>query len=196
MKKLIIILLVFASVACWAEENYLSFNFDISLLVFDPEAMQQSILDWVGARGGKFIYRSDNLLQLRIPWKASALFREFLTGLDLDVISFDQNAADLREEIFRLKSGIKSREETLAKNLALISQADVSGTLAIEQEVIRLVSEIERQKGRLGKLEYDRQMAFMAISFNFRQSGRPENVGSSFDWLNRLDMYDFLEGGF
>ena len=195
LKKLIAAVLVLIAANCWADENYMYFDYQISLLVFDPEAVQEMVLDWVNAQGGSFIFRSDGELQLRIPWKASTGLREFLTGSNVEILEYNQNAVDLREEIFRLKSGIKSRQEILARNTALISRADTAGTLAIEQEVMRLIAEIEQSKGRLNKLEYDRVMAYVTISFNFKQSSRPENVASSFDWLNQVDMYDFLEGG-
>lgn len=195
MKKILIFLMILAASSAFAQENFMYFDYQISLLVFDPEAVQERILDWAENRGGNFIYRADDCLQMRVPWKAASGLRELLTGMDIDILSFNQNAADMRDEILKLKSGIKSREEILAKNLALIDRADTKGTLAIEQEVVRLISEIETMKGRLNKLEYDRQMAYLNVSFNFKQSARPENVDSSFNWLNQLDMYEFLQGG-
>ena len=195
MKKIIAVLFVLIAVSSWAQDNYMYFNYNASLLVFDPEAVQEKILDWAESQGGSFIYRADDMLQMRVPWKEASGLREFLTGMDIDILEFNQNASDMREEILQLKSRIKSREEILAKNLALIDKADTEGTLAIEQEVVRLISEIETMKGRLTKLEYDRRMAYLIIYFNFKQTGSPENIDSSFSWLNQLDMYNFLQGG-
>lgn len=195
-KHFCLLLLVFLSLIVWAEENFLFFDINISLLVFDADKVQEDIISWIEKEKGHFIYRSDNQLNLRVPWEASMKLRGFLNAMDLDVLEFNQNAMDLREEILQLKSGIKSREEILAKNLALIDRADTKGTLAIEQEVVRLIREIEYRKGRLTKLEYDRLMASVQISFNFKQSSRPENIDSAFEWLNQVDMYELLKGGF
>ncbi len=195
MKKIIILLTVLSAATVYAQENFMYFDYQVSLLVFDPEAVQNRILDWADNEGGNFIYLADDCLLMRVPWQAASGLRELLTGMDLDILAFNQNATDMREEILQLKSGIKSREEILTQNLALIDKADTKGTLAIEQEVVSLISEIETMKGRLNKLEYDRQMAYLNVSFNFKQSARPENVDSSFNWLNQLDMYEFLQGG-
>jgi hypothetical protein len=113
-----------------------------------------------------------------------------------EMVEFQLEARDLREEILGLEAGARSREEILARNLTYLDRADVTGTLAIEKEVMQLLGEIEALKGRLRKLENDRRLAKAEIQLNFLEQALPEDIPSSFYWINGIDFYRFMEGVF
>ena len=106
------------------------------------------------------------------------------------------SAVDLREDLLGVRSGIRSREEILQRNLAFLDRADVKGTLAIEREVMALLREIEGLKGRLRRLEADRMMALARIDLTFLEQTLPEDIPSSFGWINGVSFYGFVGGGF
>lgn len=176
-------------------ENYLKFSINATLLVFDPEATQAEIVTWLEAEGGYFLVKSDERLSVRFSSEKVGEFVTLLENLGDNIQYITQEAVDMREALLAARSGIKSREEILSRNLALFAKADVAGTLEIEKEVILLVKEIETLKGRLNRLQTETTYAFAEISFNFKKSSMPENIPSSFGWINSLDLYNLKKEG-
>jgi hypothetical protein len=175
------------------DENYIVRTVQTTVLVTDPDAASELIGSWAEENGGYYTYKSTESVRLRVPWQRIPALRELIDSISDRVVEYSENAQDLREEIGRLQAGIASREEVLGRNLALLDRADVSGTLAIEQEVIRLIAEIERLKGRLRKLDTDRTFSAAVVSFRFLEPELPQNVPSSFPWINTVDFYRFME---
>jgi hypothetical protein len=175
------------------DENYIVRTVQTTVLVTDPDAASELIGSWAEENGGYYTYKSTESVRLRVPWQRIPALRELIDSISDRVVEYSENAQDLREEIGRLQAGIASREEVLGRNLTLLDRADVSGTLAIEQEVIRLIAEIERLKGRLRKLDTDRTFSAAVVSFRFLEPELPQNVPSSFPWINTVDFYRFME---
>lgn len=163
------------------------------ILVISPEEAAKEAVEWTENLDGYFLMKSSDMLVLRFPTDRTGDFRNFLEDLSEDVIDFSIESHDVSDEILSLESGIRAREEILQRNLAFIDSADVKGTLAIENEVMRLLREIESMKGRLNRLRTDVRMARAEVSFRFRDESLPSDIPSSFDWINRVDFYRFLK---
>jgi hypothetical protein len=177
-------------------ENYRRIIINASLIVFDPEGTQNTIVKWLRENRGYFLIKSNELLSARVPVEKVRDFTHTLEGLGVDIEKISETSEDIREAIITLSSGIKSREEILEKNLKLFNRADVEDTLGIEQELVLLLNEIEEMKGKLNKLNVDRRFAYVEIYFTFKKSALPQNVPSSFAWINTLDLYRFKQEGF
>ena len=132
----------------------------------------------------------------RFPFNEIKGLRELFTDISERIIEIAPGAVDLREQILGLQSGIRSRESILKKNLSFIDRADVAGTLAIEREVHALLQEIESLKGTLRKLNTDRRLARGEIYLSFREQSLPQDIPSSFDWINTVDFYKLMQEGF
>ncbi|MBN2444696.1 MAG: DUF4349 domain-containing protein [Spirochaetales bacterium] len=180
----------------YSAENYRRITITASLIVFDPEGTQETIVAWLTENRGYFLIKSDTLLTARVQVEKVRDFTHLLEALGVDIEKISETSEDIREELITLSSGIKSREEILEKNLKLFNRADVEDTLGIEQELVLLLNEIEGLKGRLNKLNVDRKYAYIEISFTFKKSALPQNVPSSFAWINTLDLYQFKQEGF
>ena len=179
-----------------AVDNYLYHSIQATILVADVDHMGDLVERWVDDIGGYLLLKSSDLVTIRFPYPEIGTFRSFLEkNADL-VIEISPRATDLRENMLGLESGIRSREEILAKNLSYIDQADTAGTLAIEREIMQLIQEIESMKGQLRKLNVDRRMARAQIYLNFMEQSLPENIPSSFQWINSVDFYSFMREGF
>jgi len=72
----------------------------------------------------------------------------------------------------------------------------VAGTLAIEREVHALLQEIEKLKGTLRKLNTDRRLARGEIYLSFMEKSLPQDIPSSFEWVNTVDFYNLMQEGF
>lgn len=177
------------------QEQFLARSLRARILVHDPEAAVDSLVRWSEERGGYFVYRSPERVLLRVPDAAAGPFRTFLEELAEDLVEISLEARDLRQRVVQVLAGIESRREILDRNLAHLRRADVAGTLAIEREIMRLVGEIESLKGELRKLEQDRRFLAAEVLLSFQDQTLPRDIPSSFQWINQVDFYRYMEGG-
>ena len=175
-------------------DNYLSHRISAVILVADPEQAAEALTMWVEEEGGYYIHRSKERVTLRMPYQKIEDLRSYIESIAEEVVRIELEAHDLREDILRLRSGLEAREEILEKNLGYIDRTDVKGTLAIEAEIRMLVEEIENHKGRLRKLETDRLFALGEIELSFKEQTIPQDIPSSFEWINTIDFYRFIKG--
>ena len=179
-----------------AQEAYLHHRLDATLVVADPAQAAERIAELVEARGGYFVSMAPDLITARLPNEALPALRVFLEDLALEVRAMTPAAQDLREAWVAAQAALRSREEILARNLQYLTQADVTGTLAIEREVTALMTEIEALKGRLRKVDADRRYARVEVRLAFLEVTLPRDVSSSFPWLDTVDFYEFVRGVF
>lgn len=177
-------------------ENYLYQNIEATVLVVDPDKAADSLELWVEQTGGYTLLKSSDQVILRLPFERIPQLRATLRELSEDILEISPQSQDLREQILEAQAKINSREEVLKQSLALLDQADVQGTLAIEKEILTLIDEIEQLKGTLQKLNIDRTFSRAEISLRYLEQTLPENIPSSFDWINSVDFYSFIDQGF
>lgn len=175
--------------------NYMFHQVQTTILVADPEYTADLITVWTEEQGGYYIYRSLDRIVLRVPSDEMSSLRRYLEQISDAVVEVSIQSNDLREQLVTLRSSIKSSEEILARNLEYLDRTDVKGTLAIEQEVRSLLVELESYKGSLRKLEFDRQFAYYEVLLSFKEQILPQDIPSSFEWINRIDFYRFAEQG-
>ena len=178
-----------------AEENEvdtLHMSVDAGVLVFDRVAASDALADWAETQGGYFTWKSEESVRIRVPDEAAARFREVLEEIGEAVIRYDQSTWDMREELLLSRSALEAREEVLAKNIAYLSSSDVEGTLELEKEIRRLMSEIDGYRGYLRRLEHDRVMATIQVALSFQQSTVPGSRPSNFPWINDVDFFSFM----
>jgi hypothetical protein len=154
------------------------------------------ITQWTEDRGGYYVYKSPDMVRVRVPSDQIGSLRVFVEENAEQIVELGIRARDLREEFVSLRSGIKSREEILGRNLLYLGRTDVAGTLAIEREIMMLMGEIENLKGRLRKLNVDRALAQVEVYLSFQEQTLPQDIPSSFEWINTVDFYRFLQEGY
>ena len=194
MKRLILfgaMVLAVVSISA-AEDNYLFHSIRTEVFVGDAPATSDMLSLWAESVGGYYLSKSDPYVVIRFPYDHVGDFLELVENRATRILRLDPSAQDLREEIRRLSTGITSRQEVLDRNLEFIDQTDVAGTLEIEREVLRLLQEIENMKGQLQKYEVDRRYAIAWISLRITEQELPENIPSSFAWINTVDFYSFI----
>lgn len=173
--------------------RYLAFEVRSQLLVTDTQAAAEAVVTWSENRGGYFVERSLNRVVLRLPSQYVPVFREEANEVADRVVSYNPSARDLRQELLRIEAGISSREESLEEVLRLIEGADVEATLALEREIGSLVQEIEELRGRQRMMRNDITFARITVFLSSQAAAIPDARPSSFDWINRVDMYRFLQ---
>jgi hypothetical protein len=198
MKKVHVILSIICllSIQAVAEENYLHHGIQATILVADVDRAIDSLARWADEAGGYLLYKSSEVVIFRFPYTKVGSLRGFLEDISETVVELSLQAQDLRESILGIQSGIQSREEILQQNLQYIDRTDVEGTLAIEKEVMQLLTEIEQLKGKLRKLTVDRAYALAQVNLRILGQSLPTDIPSSFGWINTIDFYKFVGEGF
>jgi hypothetical protein len=198
MKKVHVILSIICllSIQAVAEENYLHHGIQATILVADVDRAIDRLARWADEAGGYLLYKSSEVVIFRFPYTKVGSLRGFLEDISETVVELSLQAQDLRESILGIQSGIQSREEILQQNLQYIDRTDVEGTLAIEKEVMQLLTEIEQLKGKLRKLTVDRAYALAQVNLRILGQSLPTDIPSSFGWINTIDFYKFVGEGF
>jgi hypothetical protein len=189
-----VLLFILVSSALGAE-NFLHHSIRATILVADPERTADLLASWAEKVGGYYLVKSTHQVLFRFPYRQTGRLRQFLEEVADEMVELSPSAVDLREDVLGIQSGIRSREEILQRNLSFIDEADVEGTLAIEAEIVQLLAEIEELKGRLRKLTVDMAYAKGEVQMRFMQQSIPEDIPSSFDWINTVDFYQFIREG-
>ena len=193
LKKFLLVTIVLVTLpSALFAENFLHHTLNATILVADPEATAEMIASWAEERRGYYLLKSTESVVIRFPYQGMGELRGFLEKIADEVIEISPRAVDLRESILGLQSGIKSREEILQRNLSYVGEADVNGTLAIEKEVVQILAEIESLKGKLRKLNVDRVFSRGEVYLSFMEETIPEDIPSSFGWINTVDFYRFM----
>ena len=177
-----------------AEESYLHQSVAVTMLVADADQAADRLEAWVQSRDGYVLYKSRERVSLRLPHGALPGLRAFLEELSEDILDFSPQAVDLREQLARTQSSLASRKEILGRNLAMLEQANVAGTLAIEREMLALIQEVESLQATLARLSVDRAYALVQVAMRYVQATLPEDIPSSFPWINLVGFYPFIEG--
>jgi hypothetical protein len=176
-------------------QGYLYQNIEATVLVADPERAADALEQWVEQVGGYALLKASDRVILRLPFQRIPQLRDTLQELSEDILELSPRSQDLREAILETRAKITSREEVLRRNLAMLDRADVEGTLAIEKEILTLIEEIEALKATLQKLNQDRSFSRAEISLQYLEQSLPQNIPSSFGWINSVDFYSFIRQG-
>lgn len=173
--------------------GFLALEARAQLLVSDREAAADELITWAEEQGGYFVERSLERVVLRVPADAFDELREVSRMTAEEIITYNPSAQDLRQELSAVEAAIASREENLERVLAFLDESDdIEGTLALEREISSLMQELESLRGRERAIRTRIAYARAEIALSAQAADIPDRVPSSFDWLNSLDLYDFI----
>jgi hypothetical protein len=105
------------------------------------------------------------------------------------------SAQDVTDKHFDLKTRIANHEAMSKRLRELIAKADkAEDALAIEQELARVLTDLDRLKGRLKRLDSMVAYATVAIELKGAVEYSPPtlNVDLPFAWLKRMGLRDLL----
>ncbi len=196
LKKKILLLLslttLLSSFLTAQEEDTLAFEVHARLLVQNRQTASDELARWAESRGGYFTRKTDEIIDFRVPDEQIVSLVSYLEEISLEVVEYSQSTSDLREQLLSSRSALEAREEILAKNISYIDSSDVEGTLTLEKEIRRLMNEIDSYRGRLRRMQNDRQFARVEVLLTFQSQSIPDSRPSRFDWINQVDFYSFM----
>ncbi len=144
--------------------------------------------------GGYFQQKSDNQIVVKIPFKHFDAYVEYVKTLGL-YLGKRISTNDLRDDIIRRETRVSAKQKLLKDYQSVMKGADSESIIAVHEEIIKLVQEIEREKGALGKLMHLSRYATVTIDLKFFKRTPPVPQGSTpFEWINELNLNDMIKG--
>jgi hypothetical protein len=163
----------------------------MTLKVAHPDKARAAILaDAREARGFPALV-SSNLVRLKLPPDSLGTLLPKIAAQGF-VLDKAMDRVDLTQIIAQLEAQLRSKTEILERLRGFLADSNVKATLAIEQQMTTLVSELERVKGELRVQQERAQWAVVDVAFNFEKRDRIIYVESPFGWLNTIDLRSFL----
>ncbi|MFW5769746.1 MAG: DUF4349 domain-containing protein [Spirochaetota bacterium] len=174
--------------------SYLAHSVKAAVLGADPESVSEEVAEWIESKGGYYLFRSEGSISARLPDSRLPALRSFLEESSEGVTEYSPSARDVREEILYLRAAVSGREEILEKNMTFLEETGFGATLAVERELMEILTELEGLEGRLRRLEHERRYALLDVQINFLEQDLPSDIPSSFEWVNSVDFYSFIRG--
>lgn len=171
----------------------LAVTVEAQVVAADREATALALSRWADESGGYFTYRSADRVTLRVPDGAVTELRPFVERLGDEVLVYNPATADLRARLREVDASIASRREALGEILGYLEDSDVAATLAFERELRSLNAEIEQLVGLRRVLRNRVAFARVEVALATRERGVPRRVPSSFEWINDVDLYRFVD---
>lgn len=158
--------------------------------VYDMLASQKALQEFVESKGGHLQQLAGNTMILRVP---SAQFKEvepYLRKLGrIDDRLTDIRAQDITEQYVDLELRLKAKRIYLASLNTLLAEAGtLKDKLAVQQEIARVVEEIERLEGKLRLLSSQVAMATVTVSWRLAHSGSKRTFKLPWSWLDALGV--------
>lgn len=190
---LLLVLLVPAISVVYGQDEYLASSVEILAMSTDRAALARDLADWAEERGGYYTYRSETEVHLRVPPSQVYAVRAYLETSDAEILRYNPSTLDYRQQISDAEAAITARTEALERVLRYLRGATISATLAFEQELRSLNREIEDYTGYLRRLRNDIRFARVRVVLSGYEETIPYLRRSSFEWINDLGMYSFLD---
>jgi hypothetical protein len=171
----------------------LIYTADVNLAVFEAEKILDSVEQLAKDAGGYLVERQARRIVIRVPSQDfdGAMLRIAKLG---DVLHKNISVEDVTEQYFDLQVRIRNLEVVRDRLEELLKKADkVPDAIAVERELERVTTQLERLKGRaklLGEL-----VRFSTITVNVSPR-HTDKVGSKvrlpFPWLSSLGLGELL----
>ena len=159
---------------------------DVTRAVAKTKALAESL-------GGYMQRMTRTAIEIRVP---SAKFDQALNALGKlgTAIETDVEAADVTEEYVDLEIRLNNSRVLLEKLLALLDKAqNVKEALAVEKEISRVRTTMERLQGQLNVMK--NRVAYSTVLVNFmpiEDAPEPLKVSLPFWWLSDLGLEELM----
>jgi hypothetical protein len=169
-----------------AQERLIIRTGRISIVVEDTEMAMDDIVALAEAYGGWVVNSSLNQrginvfgdVTFRVPAQQFETALADLRAMATDVTSESTSGEDVTEEFVDLEARLGNLEATAERVRAFLDEADdVEDALAVNQELSRLESEIERIKGRMQFLSQSAAFSTITVSLTPNAANQPIEVG-------------------
>lgn len=181
---------LFASIA-YPDDAQSIFSYSYYVSTDSPENIIKSVRAFVPAKKGYVGYFSNDRINIRIPAAEVDSLRRLLSELGY-VIGENQKRQDMALTMLDLQTRLSTKQKLLS-DLNQISSVRLAETLQVEQEMNRVIGEIEDIKGKLAY--YRDRIALSEVTIYLNRAyvsakTLPHNVPAA--WMLRLGIENLL----
>lgn len=178
-----------------AQSPIIIYTGSIELLVFELAAGVRRVEELTREVGGFVSHRTERSITVRIP---AARFTDAVGKVEKvgEVRNRELSAQDVTEEYLDVEVRLRNARAMRDRFEQLLAKAtSVQDSLAIEKELNRVASEIERLEGRLRYLRDRAALSTLTVNFYEKSSDAPSpsNVRLPFPWLDTLGLGRLLQ---
>lgn len=195
MNKMLIAVMIFAGVLissiAHTDDAQSVFSYSYYVSTDSPENVIKNVRAFVPSKKGYVGYFSNDRISVRIPVSEVGNLRRLLSDLGY-VIGENQKRQDLSLTMLDLQTRLSTKQKLLAE-LNGISSLRLAETLQVEQEMNRVIAEIEDLKGKIVYYRDRIALSEVTIYLNraYTSSGSlPQNVPAL--WMLRLGLENLL----
>ena len=143
--------------------------------------------------GGYLVRRDQHTIIIRVP---AAKYRDALAQIAKlgDVLHREETVEDVTEQFLDMQTRLRNARAMRDRLEKLLAQAkDVKEALAVEKELGRVTTDIERMEGRLKRLRELISFSTITVQFKARPTDHVDStVRLPFPWLDRMGLSNLL----
>lgn len=185
--KMLIMIIFMAGGTAFAGDTRI-FRYEYFIFTDDTERTVLTLRKYASENAGYVKFFSRGRVSLRLPEKALDGLGVILgqSGYLADEQVYRSDAA---ESLVDLRTRLRVKQKLLADLNKLFNESQFHQTLEVEQEIGRVILEIEKIKGEIAYYKDRAALWEVNVSLNQRAGASAEGAAASkWDWINRLGV--------
>jgi hypothetical protein len=172
--------------------NSVILSYHYRVMASDPDGMINQLRKITRNNGGYVKFFSNDKIVIRLPGDRIAALRSSIA--EAGYIADEQLLRkDVSEIMLELSTTLAVKQKLLQKLYDIFNSARLDQTLDVEQEVGKVVTEIESIKGKIAY--YQDRVSLSEITVNVNQSSRSPvrtRAQTQWEWIRRLGIENLL----
>ncbi len=174
------------------KQDYIHTKISLTIRVSSPELVRREILQFTNAQNGYISSFNNQRIELIFP---KSITKERILNFLNDrgiIVSQNFTSVDYSDQILSLQVSIKVKEQYLQQLNQLIQEASLVQTLEMEQEISKVIEELEELKGDYNYyLELANTMNVEIQFIHIEKGNLPKKPYPN--WVSKLGIFNFLE---
>lgn len=180
---------LFAGMSAFPDETQSISSYTYYLLADNADAAIRELRSFAPSRNGYVSYFSNNRIVMRIPAADIMIMKKRLSEIGY-ITDEQQKRQDFSAVMLDLETRLNVKRKLLDDLTAVFSGAKLADTLKVEQEIGKVIIEIEDLKGKIGY--YRDGFALSGVTVFVNRSGASGGMKGQapvqWDWIRRLGM--------
>ncbi|MCU0849293.1 MAG: DUF4349 domain-containing protein [Spirochaetes bacterium] len=188
LKLAVVFMLSALSAAQVSAEDTRIFRYEYFLLTESPDRAVESLRKSVAGMGGYVKYFSSSRISVRVPDKSFQALKEGIGRLGY---IFDEQLfrSDVAETVNDLRTRLAVKEKLMSDLYRLFNESKLHQTIEIEEEIGKVVMEIEKIKGELAYYSDKTSLYEVNVHMNVKPGeARTSGGPSKWQWINGLGI--------
>lgn len=198
MKKIVLIavplfflLTVFTGLAFSAGEEVI-YNFRFTIAAGDPDALIESLRNFTKRNGGYVKFFSNNRIDVRLPKGREEQLKSDISRMGY-ISEENQSRQDVSKTLLDLRTQLKVKKKLLNDLKGIFTSSKLSDTLAVEQELGKVIVDVESIKGQI--YYYRDRVALPEIQVFINQSSgavTKKESDSRWEWVRKMGIHGLI----